>query len=149
LHGAGLAALLGVEQEARFRVGVLLDGDFPDALIEATDTSIFLVAMGQQWSSEECRLWDNLHGARFALNLQGAEHLTPSDVVWLAKGAVKAGTMGPEKTTAALREYIAAFLDTNLQDKPVNRLLKGPSLDYPDAVVTTQRQSLCGAQPSP
>jgi len=42
---------------------------------------------------------------------QGAEHLTPSDAVWLAKGGIKTGPMGPEKTIAAIRSYVAAFLD--------------------------------------
>jgi hypothetical protein len=28
-------------------------------------------------------------------------HLTTSDVVWLARGAIKTGTMGPDKAVAA------------------------------------------------
>ena len=65
------------------------------------------------------------------------------DAVWLAKGAIKTGTMGPDKTIAAVRDYIAAFLDANLQGRPAAGLLNGPSSDYPDAVVTTQEQALC------
>jgi len=34
--------------------------------------------------------------------------------------------MGPDKTIAAMRDYIAAFLDTNLLGKPSDRLLTGP-----------------------
>jgi hypothetical protein len=52
--------------------------------------------------------------------------------------------MGRDKTVAAVRDYIAAFLDANLQGKAADRLLTGPSSDYPDAAVTTQKQSLCG-----
>ena len=52
--------------------------------------------------------------------------------------------MGPEKTIAALRNYIAAFLDANLRGRQFNPLLTGPSSDYPDAVVTTHKQLLCG-----
>jgi hypothetical protein len=37
-----------------------------------------------------------------AVNLKGAEHVTPSDAVWLARYAVKTGSMGPEKTIAAV-----------------------------------------------
>jgi len=70
--------------------------------------------------------------------------VTPSDAIWLARDAVMAGTMGPEKTIAAIRNYIAAFLDTNLRGKPADPLLTGPSSEYPDAAVTTQRQLLCG-----
>jgi hypothetical protein len=51
--------------------------------------------------------------------------------------------MGAEKTTAAIRDYIAAFLDANLRGKPLDPLLAGPSSDYPDAVVTTQEELLC------
>jgi hypothetical protein len=43
----------------------------------------------------------------------------------------------------AVRDYIAAFLDSNLRGKPSGALLTGPSSDYPDAEVTTQTQSLC------
>ncbi len=64
--------------------------------------------------------------------------------MWLAKGEVKTGAMGPEKTVAAVRGYIAAFLDANVQGKSSDALLTGPSSDYPDAVVTTQKQLLCG-----
>jgi len=69
--------------------------------------------------------------------------VTPSDAVWLAKGAVKTGAMGSEKTIAAIRDYIAAFLAANLRDKSWGPLLSRPSSDYPDAAVTTQKQSLC------
>jgi len=56
---------------------------------------------------------------------------------------VKTGALGPEKTMAVLRNYIAAFLDANLRGQPMNSLLTGPSPDYPDVVVTTQENSLC------
>ena len=80
---------------------------------------------------------------RMAVNLKGADHLTPSDAVWLAKGAVKSGDMGPDKTIAAIREYVATFLDVNLRGKPVVPLLTGQSSDFPDALVATQEQSVC------
>lgn len=79
-----------------------------------------------------------------AFNLKGAEHVTPTDEVWLARDAIKTGTMGSEKTIAAIRDYIAAFLDANLLNKPLDPLLIGPSSAYPDAKVTTQNQLLWG-----
>jgi dienelactone hydrolase len=140
----GLAALLGLKQEARFKAAVLLDASVPDGSAGLTDTPVLVLTMGrEQWSDEECRLWSDLRGPRFAVNLKGAEHLTPSDAVWLAEGAIKTGPMGPEKTIEALRNYIAAFLDANLRGKPPGALLTGPSSDYPDAAVTTQNQLLC------
>jgi hypothetical protein len=109
-----------------------------------TKKPVLVLAMGrEQWSDEECRLWDDLRGPRFAVNLRGAEHLTPSDAVWLAMGAIKTGSMSPEETIEALRNYIAAFLDENLRGKPFDPLLSGPSSDYPGAEVTTETQSLC------
>jgi hypothetical protein len=78
------------------------------------------------------------------LNLKGSEHLTPSDAVWLAKGAIKTGTMDLEKTIAAVRDSTAAFLDVSLNGKSTDRLLTGTSADYPDLDVTTQSLSRCG-----
>jgi hypothetical protein len=66
-----------------------------------------------------------------------------SDWIWLAKDAIETGPMGPEKTMAAVRHYVTAFLDANLRGKASDALLTGPSSDYPDAVVTTQEQPLC------
>jgi hypothetical protein len=85
-----------------------------------------------------------LQGERLALNFKGSEHLTPSDAVWLANGAVETGTMGMEKTVAAIRHYVAAFLDSNLNGNAVGpRLVASP--DYPDLEVTTRTQSPCGS----
>ena len=143
----GLAASLGVQRDRRFRAGIILDvhdGDVPNAVVRATGTPVLILASGRkQWTENECKLWSSLRGSRFAVNLEGAEHLTTSDAVWLARGAIKAGTMGSEKAVSAVRDYIAAFLDANLQGKGPEPLLAGPSSDYPDAAVTTQTQSLC------
>ena len=46
---------------------------------------------------------------------------------------------------AAIRDYVATFLDANVNAKPESRLLSGPSADYPDVEVTTQTQSQCTA----
>jgi hypothetical protein len=75
-----------------------------------------------------------------AVNLKNSEHMTPSDAVWLARGSVKTGGMSPEATVAAMRNYIAAFLDAHLQGRPEEPLLKRQSRDYPDAEITHQQQ---------
>jgi hypothetical protein len=139
----GLTTILGVEQESRFRAGVVLDGVMPNFLLSGTETPMLLLAAGRDtWSPEENRFWNGLRGPRVAVNLRGAEHVTPSDAVWLAIGAIKTGTMGPDKTIAAVREYAAAFLDTHLLGKPLDPLLTGPSSEFPDATVTTGKESL-------
>jgi dienelactone hydrolase len=140
----GLTALLDLEQEPRFRAGIFIDGVVPDSLFSATKTPVLILAAGaEQWSDDECRLWDELRGPRFAVNLRASEHVTPSDAVWLVKGVIKTGPAGTEKTIRAIRDYVAAFLDVNLRGKPSDPLLTGPTAGYPDADVTTQTESLC------
>ena len=141
----GLTTLLGVRADSRFRAGILLDPYMSEEVSNPTLTSVLLLAAGRtEWSEKELSLWNDLQGPRFAVNFRGAEHVMPSDAVWLAKGAIQTGDMGPDKTIAAIRNYIAAFLDATLRDQPLDRLLTGPSSDYPDAEVTTQSKLLRG-----
>ena len=140
----GATAFLALGQDVRFRAAVILDGYLPAALIHPTEVPVLVLNANHESSGvDQCYMWNNLRGPRFAVNLEGTEHLTPSDAVWLAEGAIETGSMGPERTGAAVRDYIAAFLDANLQGRPAAGLLNGPSPDYPDAVVTTQEQALC------
>ncbi len=140
----GLTTWQGVQQDTRFKAGILLDPYLGNASLGAIETPVMVLTMRhEQQNDDECELWSDLLGPRLAVNLRGAEHVTPSDLVWLAKGAIKAGTMGPDKAIAAIRDYVAAFLDTNLLGKPSVRLLTGPSSDYPDAAITTRGESLC------
>ncbi len=140
----GLTTWLGVQQDARFKAAVLLDPYLANPSFSPTATPVMVLDMGREHRSEdECQLWSDLLGPRFSVNLRGTEHLTPSDAVWLAKGAIKTGAMGSDKTMTAIRDYVAAFLDSNLWGKRSGALLTGSSADYPDAEVTTQTQSLC------
>lgn len=140
----GLTTLLGVQEEPRFRAGVALDGMLPDGIAFGTQTPMMILSAGNDgWGENDCRLWNSLRGPRLAVNLKGAEHVTPSDAVWLAKYAVKTGSMGPQKTIAAVRAYVAAFLDANLRGLPASRLLRKDTREYPDVVITTQQQSPC------
>jgi len=139
----GLTALLGVESDTRVKAGIVLDGVVPETPARPLTTAVLLLAAGRdQWSDGELQLWSHLRGPRFAVNLRGAEHITPTDLLWLAKGAIKTGTMGPEKTIAAIRDYVAAFLDANLRGEPTPPLLDGPSSDFPDVELTTTLQLL-------
>ena len=140
----GLTAYLAVQLDARFKAGIVLDSPVPEAAIGATKTAVLLLAAGRkQWDASECRLWSKLNGPRLAVNLRGSEPMALSDWIWLAKDAVETGPMGPEKTMAAVREYVAVFLDTYLRGEPKNPLLTGPSPDYPDAAVIAQEESMC------
>ncbi|HYL95773.1 MAG TPA: alpha/beta fold hydrolase, partial [Terriglobales bacterium] len=140
----GLTALLGVQQDPRFRAGVILDGVLPDFVAVGTQTPMLVLTAGNDgWGQDDCRLWNGLRGPRVAVNLKGAEHVTPSDAVWLARYAIKTGSMGPERTIAAVRGYVAAFLDANLRGLPASPLIRKHSREYPDAVITTQQESPC------
>jgi len=141
----GLTAILSLEREPRFKAAVILDGVVPDDLVGAIERPVLILLAGhshRDWSSSELRLWNKLRGVRFLVNVQGAEHLTPTDLVWLAKGAIRTGTMGPEKTIAAFRNYVAGFLDANLRGQPIDSLLNGMSHEFPDVELTTPLQSL-------
>ena len=142
----GLTALLGIEQEPRFRAGIIIDGVMPDSLFSTTEKAVLILAPGrEQWGDDERRLWGGLR--------RPTRRESPG---CRARDAVRYGLAregcnqdrhhGSEKTVAAIRDYIAAFLDTNLRSEPVGPLLTGPSVEYPDAAVTTRRQSLCGAE---
>jgi len=137
----GLTAFLGAKFEPRLMVAVMLDGFVPEALGSATRKPVLILAAGhQRWNTEECRLWNNLQGPRLAVNLRGTEHVALSDWIWLTPNAVQVGPMGPERTMAAVRDYVAEFLDASLRE---NAAASVSSSAYPDAQVTTQDQQLC------
>jgi len=136
-HSFGaLTALQAVQQDARIRAAVLIDGVVIERALAPTDKPVLLLDSGRpQWSQDERHLWDTLHGARYAVNLVAGEHLTPTDAVWLAPGAIHTGRMSPEQSVAAIRAYIAAFLDAHLLGRPVDPLLVRESLRYPNVDV--------------
>jgi dienelactone hydrolase len=141
----GMTALLGMEMEPRFKAALSIDGITPGALFGTTSKPTLMLFAGRDpWDQDTCRVWSKLQGPRLALSFRGSEHLTPSDAVWLAKGAVQTGSVGMEKTVEAIRNYIAVFLDANLNGNAPDRLLNGPSHDYPDVEVTAQTQEPCG-----
>jgi dienelactone hydrolase len=140
----GLTALLTSQSDPHIKAAILIDPVLPDVLPGATDKPLLLMtADRQQWAANECDLWRNLHGSRFAVSLQGTEHVALSDWIWLTKDAVRTGPMGPEKTMSAMRDYVAAFLDTNLRGEGTAPLLNGSSPNYPDARVNGRDQPLC------
>jgi pimeloyl-ACP methyl ester carboxylesterase len=139
----GLTTILEVAREPRFRAGIVLDGMMPNFAPPDIQTPMLILAAGRDtWSDAEQLLWASLHGERLAVNLRGAEHVTPSDLLWLAPGAVRTGTMGTEKTIAVIRSYTAAFLDANVLGKAPDVLLTQPPSEFPDVVLTTRDQML-------
>jgi dienelactone hydrolase len=139
----GLTALLGIQEDTRFRAGILLDPYLADDVSMPTVTPVLVLAAGRTvWSENEIRLWKNLEGPRLAVEYQGAEHSAPSDAIWLAKGAVATGEISEEETVGSIRDFIAAFLDANLRGKPPDSILLGSSPKSRGVRVTTQTQML-------
>jgi pimeloyl-ACP methyl ester carboxylesterase len=140
----GLTALL-MTSDPHVKGAVLIDPVIPDVLPGRTNKPVLILAADRKnWAINECGLWSNLQGPRLAVTLQGTEHAALSDWIWLTKDAVQTGPMGPQKAMSAMRDYVAAFLDGNLRGEPADPLLSGASLNYPDARVTVQGESLCG-----
>lgn len=146
-HSAGgTIALDALERDARFKAAVILDSYFSPDRIHPTNASVFVLRAGSEPITDRCQLMAALHGPRVFVNLPGAEHLTPSDALWLAKGAIATGAMGPDRTVAAIRDYVAAFLDSSLRERPIDPLLTERSLIYPDASVTSGDEQSCRPQ---
>lgn len=144
----GEVAIAGLEHEARLQAGVLIDGVVSDESTTGTGKPVMILAAGRErWSDGECGLWRNLRNSRLAVNFRGADHFTLTDAIWLLKDspgmAVPMGSMGSEKTISAVRDFITAFFDASLRNRPDNPLLRGISSEYADAVVIVQNQELC------
>jgi dienelactone hydrolase len=142
----GEIALSILQHESRIRAAVWIDGVISDESVAGTAKPVLLLAAGrQQWNQDECRLWNNLRGIRLAVNLRGAQHLTPSDAVWFGQAfpgmAVAPGAAGSARTIAAIRNHVTAFFDSTLRDRPFNLL--PATLDNRAVTVTTSTQQLC------
>jgi dienelactone hydrolase len=140
----GTTAFLALGQDVRFRAAVMLDANLPAALIRPTRMPVLVLNASQNsGSADHCRLWNSLRGPRSSVNFSGAEHIALSDMVWLANGAIKTGSAGPDGIITAVRNHVAEFLDTNLREKPVAPLLTGASSDYSEAAVFNDAKSAC------
>ena len=144
----GEVALTILQRESRVRAAVWIDGVISDESAAGTAKPVLLLAAGrEQWNQDECRLWSNLRGIRRAVNLRGAEHLTPSDAVWLGRAipgmAVAQGAAGSARTIAAVRNHVTAFFDSALRDRHFNPLLTSMTFDNRAVTVTTATQPLC------
>ena len=81
-HSLGaVAAIMSLAQEPRFRAAVMIDAPMLTSVKATTKPVLILAAGRDQWTDDDCRLWNNLRGPRMAINLHGTEHLTPTDAV--------------------------------------------------------------------
>jgi dienelactone hydrolase len=141
----GLTAFVGLEQDPRFGAAVILDSVVPKNLVSATEKPVVILAADHMdWSSTDQFLWQQLHGPRFLVNFRGTDHLAFTDLVWMAKSAIRTGSMEPKESMAAIRDYVAEFLDVNLRGQPPGPLLNGPSRQFPEIELTSPVQSFPG-----
>jgi dienelactone hydrolase len=119
-HSAGgTIAFRAIEQDPRFKAAVILDGFSLSSQIGSTKKPVLLVRSGSGTDADGCEVSSRLQGPRVFVNLNGAEHLTPSDALWLAPGAIASGPMGSDGMVAAIRDEVATFLDTYLRQGPI------------------------------
>jgi pimeloyl-ACP methyl ester carboxylesterase len=135
----GLTALQAQARDPRIRAVVVIDCVMPDKSFALTDTPVLILDAGRErWSRDQTELWRKLNGRRFAVNLNGAEHVAPSDLAWLARSAIDTGRMTPEQAVAATREVVAAFFEASLRGSPVDSVLIGRSARFPGIEVRGQ-----------
>lgn len=152
-HSLGAdTAMTGLRLQPEIKAALLLD---PIALSKSatagSNKPVMLVSEGrEQWSNEECDLWNHLRGAKHAVLFPGADHFAPTDAVWLGaylpELQAATGNIGPDKTVSAIRDYVAQFFDWYLSGDPPGRLLNGLSTNPGEmAVVTRSHLPLCSA----
>jgi dienelactone hydrolase len=149
-HSLGAdTAMTGLRLQLEIKAALLLD---PIALSKSatagSNKPVMLVNEGrEQWSNQECELWNNLHGAKRAVLFREADHFTPTDAIWLSSYLpelrVETGNIGPDKTVDAIRNYVAAFFATYLSGEPTSRLLDGISTEYEGMSLVTVNRPLC------
>ena len=128
-HSAGgTIAFRAIEQDSRFKAAVILDGFALSAQMRPTKKPVLLMRSGSETDAiDGCEVRSNFHGPHVFVQLNGAEHLTPSDALWLARGAIASGPMGIDSTVAAIRDEVATFLDTYLRGGPIRPESTSPS----------------------
>lgn len=142
-HSAGgTVAFLGLEKDSRFKAAVVLDGFLSSRDIHPTKQAVLIIRAGRETDTiDHCELLRSLHGPHTFVNLSGAEHLAPSDALWLARGAIAPGPMGTDVTLAGIRDYVAKFLDEHLREGSTHPFLIGPSSNDPNVAVDTGDRS--------
>jgi hypothetical protein len=159
----GATTIQSLANDARFRAGINLDGspvpevplpegdpqqgaELTGAIARRIGDRPFLVtsSMGRgpdQLGALTAGFWHALTGWRRFVSLAGSAHGSYVDEGWLSHQMFTAGvipnrppgTIDPVRSVATQRAYIAAFFDLWLRARD-NRLLDGPSAEYPEAL---------------
>ncbi|MEU4625119.1 hydrolase [Actinoplanes sp. NPDC023801] len=143
-HSMGGAAAAGTMlADRRIRAGLNLDGSFAGPVLEAGLDRPFLLLGSESHDGEQdetwTRMWDNLRGKRYRMELDGSAHLSFSDFqvllpqLGLPPDQVEpaVGTIDGPRSVAIQRAYVRAFFDRHLRHRD-GRLLDRPSPRYPE-----------------
>lgn len=149
-HSLGAdTAMIGLRLQLEIKAALLLD---PIALSKSSTAGsnkpVMLVNEGrEQWSDEECKLWNHSRGAKHAVLFRGAAHFTPTDAIWLGSYLpelrVETGNIGPGRTVDAIRNYVAAFFAAYLSSEPTSRILNAVPTEYEGMGLVTVTGPLC------
>ena len=139
----GEMALVALQRDPRLRVAVVLDAPIDNEDISATSKPVLmLTAARRNWTSQECRLWQNLHGPRLLVNLSWADHYTFSDALWMLGTSSSSDDPDGSSAIQFLRHSIAGFLDQYVKRSSTKPWVYMLGLQT-RVSVTTQSQSLC------
>ncbi|MEU5715353.1 alpha/beta hydrolase [Streptomyces sp. NPDC020403] len=140
----GSAAVSTMLTDPRIDAGINMDGTFFDPIPRSgTGDRPFLMlgteadhpAGGKDVSWEQS--WNRLDGWKRWLTVRGSHHSSFTDIPVFAERIGlpidPAATLSPERSTGITRDYVAAFLDLHLKNRP-QPLLDGPSPDNPEVV---------------
>ncbi|MGH8314397.1 MAG: choice-of-anchor D domain-containing protein, partial [Steroidobacterales bacterium] len=142
----GLTTLLAAEHDHRVKAGFALDVALPDHLGNVISTPMLLLSAGRaSWNVDDCHTWDALRGPRLALDLPGADHLAVTDAVWLLPNNALTGSATSTQTIAAVRSYVAGFLDTHLAGKGSQLSLTRASTAFPGVFLASSDRAQCGS----
>src|SRR5262249_44965344 len=140
----GLTTLYALAREPRFKAGVMLDATAAAEMPQAVRQPVLSLTAGVGvWDAGECRMWSALQGPHVAVNLAGADHLALSDAVWLIRGAIPTGSLGPEQTVSTVRRYVAGFLDSALRGVDTEPAVSVNRTTQRDAAIPMRAPSGC------
>ncbi|MFI0465090.1 alpha/beta hydrolase family protein [Saccharopolyspora sp. 5N102] len=134
----GAAAAHAVREDPRIRAGVNMDGTFRPELTEDLDHPFLMLGADKHGRPGADETWDaswpHLTGWKRWLSVAGTAHSSFTDYSILAEQlGIDVGDepMTGDRTARITRDYVAAFVDLHLRDRP-QHLLDGPSPRYPE-----------------
>ncbi len=132
----GIAAGNVCVTDNRCRAGVNLDGG-TYAQLDATIARPFLFMSSERYRGYDEVFLSRTAGPSYAIVVGGSDHVNYADICLLDPPRVMVGDIDPERMLAIIDTYVLAFFGQHLKGES-NRLLEGPSSNYPEVTITTK-----------